>query len=129
MSFAGRAIKIKKNGTNIAGVQSRSITVGTESIDATSDDSSQFRTLLSENGNQTLDISVDGLTEDRILRDAALGAGSKLLTDITLEWPNGGSISGDFFLSNYSENGETNGTAKFSASFMSSGAWTYTPGT
>lgn len=128
MSFAGRALKIKKGGTVIAGVISRSLTVGAESIDFTNDDSDGYRALLAANGTRSLDLSVDGVTEDRILRGAALGTGSLMLTDITIEWPDGDTISGNFFFSNYSESGDTNQPGKFSASFQSSEEWIYTAG-
>lgn len=131
----GREFLIKKNNVVIAGVRTKSFSFAGEPIDVTTDDDTGFRTLLAESGQEALDISVEGLTKDVVLRGAALGSGSLMLTDVTLEFPktgtqavSGDTISGNFFLTSLEESGTYNDAMTFSASLQSSGAWTYTPG-
>jgi len=98
---ASRDLRILKDSTPIAGVNSKSIAVADEPIDVTTD-------------------------EDN---------GSKLLTDITIEFPTfgaqvtGATISGDFYFNGYTENGGgSDGAIEFDGTLQSSGEWTYTPG-
>lgn len=131
----GREFLIKKNSTTLAGVRTKSFSFAGEPVDVTTDDDTGFRTLLAESGQEAIDISVEGLTKDVVLRGAALGSGSLMLTDVTLEFPktgtqatSGDTISGNFFLTSLEESGTYNDAMTFSASLQSSGAWTYTPG-
>lgn len=131
----GREFLIKKNGVTLAGVRTKSFSFAGEPIDVTTDDDTGFRTLLAESGQEAIDISVEGLTKDVVIRGAALGSGSLMLTDITLVFPktgtqatSGDEISGNFFLTSLEESGTYNDAMTFSASLQSSGAWTYTPG-
>ena len=131
----GREFLIKKNSVVLAGVRTKSFSFAGEPVDVTTDDDTGFRTLLAESGQEAIDISVEGLTKDVVIRGAALGSGSLMLTDITLEFPKtgtqvttGDTIAGNFFLSSLEESGTYNDAMTFSASLQSSGAWTYTPG-
>jgi predicted secreted protein len=131
----GRELLIKKNGAVIAGVRTKTISYAGEPVDVSSDDDTGFRTLLAETGQEALDLSVEGVTKDNVLRQAALGSGSLMLTDITIEFPktgtqavSGDTISGNFVLASIEESGAYNDAMTFSASLQSSGAWTYTPG-
>lgn len=125
---AGRNFLIKKNNVDLAGVRSKSMAFGGEPIDDSDADDDGYRTLLTEAAGLTLDVSVEGVIKDDTMRAVALGSGSKLLTDITLAFPDGDTISGDFFLTAYEESGPYKDAQTFSASLSSSGAWTYTPG-
>lgn len=131
----GRELLIKKNSVTLAGVRTKSLSFAGEPVDVTTDDDTGARTLLAESGQEAIDLSVEGITKDTVLRAAALGSGSLMLTDITLEFPKtgtqvttGDTISGSFFLSSLEESGTYNDAMTFSASLQSSGAWTYTPG-
>ncbi len=75
---------------------------------------------------RALDISVSGVWTDTVMRDAALAATGMLLTDITIDFADGGDISGDFYLASYEESGAHDGAVTFTCSMQSSGAWTYT---
>lgn len=119
----GRSYTIKKNNTAIAGVRTKSLSINHEPVDITTDDEDGFRTLLSEVGESSFEISVDGVTKDSVLFDAATGSASKLLTDITIDHPNG-VITGDVYLASYEETGAYNDAITFSATFQSSGTWT-----
>lgn len=123
----GRNLKIKRGTAVIAGVRQKTITANGEPVDITSDDDSGYRTLLDVAGTQSLDISVEGVTKDNDLRAVIMAGGTLMLNDINIEYPNGDTISGDFFLNSVEETGAHNDAVTFSASLQSSGQWTYTP--
>lgn len=124
---AGRELLIKKGVSVIAGVRTKTVTINGEPIDITSDDDSGFRTLLASAGLRSIDLSVEGVTKDATLRAIVAGVSSQLLTDISIEYPNGDTIDGDFYLVNIEESGEYQDALTFSASLQSSGPFTYTP--
>jgi predicted secreted protein len=123
----GRELKILKNSVAIAGVRTKTVAIAGEPIDITTDDDLGYRTMLAEAGTYSIDLTVDGVTKDAELRGIILTGGSLLLTDITIEYPDGSEISGDFFLASVEDSGEYADAITFSASLQSSGAWTYTP--
>lgn len=125
-NFAGRKFLIKKGSAVIASVRSKTVTINGEPIDVTNDDDDGYRRLLDDPATRSVDISVEGLMDADTLRAAALGVGTLKLTDISVEWPDGATMTGDFFLTNVEETGAHNDAAQFSASFQSSGQWTYT---
>jgi len=127
MSDIGRAALLKKAGTVIAGVQTKSISWAGSEVAITNDDSAGKRKLLTVPGIETLDISVSGVLEGIVLRGLALGASGKLLTDLSFVFSNGDIITGNFFMPSYAESGTHNAAVTFTAAFHSSGAWTYTP--
>jgi len=118
----GRAYVIKKASTAIAGVRTKSLSINHEPVDITSDDDDGFRTLLGVVGESSFELSVEGVLKDSILFDAATGTGSKLLTDVSIEHPEG-TITGDMFLSAFETIGAYNDAITFSATFQSSGDW------
>lgn len=131
----GRNLLVKKGGTVIAGIRSKSISINGSPIDITTDDDLGYRTLLEEAGEKSIDISFDGIVKDATLRDIVLGGTtSQYLTDITVEYPirsgetTADTIAGDFFLTNVDETGTYNDSITFSAALQSSGQWTYTKG-
>lgn len=123
----GRNFTIDKAGTAIAGVRTKTVTFNGEPIDVTTDDDSGFRTLLATEGQKSIDMSVEGVTKNATLRQAALSGSSLLLTDVTVSYANGDAISGDFFLNSLEETGTYNDAITFTASLQSSGTFTYTP--
>lgn len=126
MADTGRDLLILKNAVAIAGAQENGITVDNSPVDVTTLADNGYRTLADFAGMRTLDISVSGVWVDKVIRDEALGT-TLLLTDITITFADGGSLSGDFYLANYEESGAHDGAVTFTASLQSSGAWTYTP--
>ena len=125
---SGRKLLIKRNGNIIAGVRTKGVTFNREPVDITNDDDDGWRGVLAEPGEKQLDLSVGGVSKDDTLRAIAF-ADPAVLEDMTLEFPDGGLIAGDFFVSNYSETGNYNEAITFEASFQSSGVITYTPAT
>lgn len=125
MADTGRDLLILKNAVAIAGAQENGVSVDNSPVDITSIGDGGFRTLADFAGMRALDISISGVWADKTLRDSALGA-TLLLTDITIEFADGGDIAGDFYLANYEETGAHDGAVTFTATLQSSGAWTYT---
>lgn len=124
----GRELLVKNGSTVLAGVRTKGAAINNEPIDITSDDDLGYRTMLSDAGTMSVDLSVEGVTKDAIFRTlAATGGTGLMLTGITLEYPDGGILAGDFFLNSFEETGAYNEAMTFSASLQSSGAFTYTP--
>lgn len=123
----GRVMKLKKNGTAVAGLQTKSLSYAGEPVDITGDDDSGFRTLASFPGVETLDISAEGVTKNTTLRALCLNAGGTLqASDWTFVLANGDTISGNFNIVSYGETGAHNDAEKFTVALQSSGEWTYT---
>ncbi len=123
----GRDLLLKTGSTVLAGLRTKGVAVNGEPIDITTDDSSGFRELLDEAGTMSLDISVDGITQDNELRQAILTNNSLTLSDVNLEYPNGDTLSGTFLLTSFEESSPYQDAITFTATLMSSGQWTYTP--
>lgn len=122
---AGRTALVKKGIVVIGGVRVSNITMDAAPIDITDNDSAGFTELLDDAyATRTLGFSVEGLEEDQILRDIALGPASNLLIpDLTFTFGNADVISGNFYMTNYTEGNPYQEASTFSASFTSSGAW------
>ena len=124
----GRKLFITKNGAEIAGCRNTSVTINGSPIDITSNDDQGFRTLMAEAGEKSMDISTDGITKDNVLRAIMLGGVTgQLLTDIVVNYPDGSTVAGDFFITTIGETAPYNDAITFNASFQSSGEWTFTP--
>lgn len=120
---SGREFLILKAGVAIAGLRENSISVDGSPVDITSKDDNGYRTLGDFAGMRALDISATGVLKDDILRDIALGTGSLLLTDVTIEFDDGDVVSGDFYLASYEVAGTHDGEATYTISLQSSGAY------
>jgi len=127
---AGRDFVVKKNTTTIASVRTKTVTWNGTPIDTTNDDDNGATSYLADEfANTTLEITVEGLTDDDVLSDLAFEAtsSSKHLSDITLERPNGDVIAGTFILTNYSETGAYEDATTFTATLVRNGIHTWTP--
>lgn len=129
MADSGRKLKIDWNSVTLVGVRTRGFTVSADYVDVTTDDANGWKTLLSDPGVRSVEVKVGGITENQILL-AELMAASVAAKALTVQLPTTtGTLTGSFLLSGYEETGEHDGAAEFSATFMSSGAITYTAGT
>jgi predicted secreted protein len=127
-SLAGRKIVLTWDGSVVAGVKSRSITVGNSTIDVTNDDSNAWRTLLEDIGVSNVDISVSGILTDDTLLAASLSGDTTATASFAFDAGLTGSaqtLSGTFFMDSFAITGETEAGATFEATFKSSGAPTY----
>jgi TP901-1 family phage major tail protein len=115
----------------IAGVREKSLTMAGEAVDITNDDSGGWRALLNAAGVNAFDISVSGVMDNDLLRaDWIAGAaiGGVRMQNMTIELPDGATITGEFYLSAFTETGTHDDAITFEATFMSNGAVVYTPG-
>lgn len=127
---AGRLAVLAKNSTAIAGVRVTGIEWGGDPIDITNADSAGLREALPVISEQSITLTVEGVQKDAVLRDIALTpATSKRLTDLTFKFADALSakdtIAGDFDMTGYKEDNPHDDAATFSATFVSSGTWTF----
>lgn len=135
VAAVGRKCILKKNSIALIGMRNVSISDGNESIDVTTGEDDGVRLLLSETGQQGLDISFDGIMKDAVLRDLSFTIGTdRLFTDIEIELPIVGTgnttnatITGNFRLGAFSNEHPYNESVTFSSTLESSGPWVYTP--
>lgn len=121
----GRELLVKKGSTVLAGIRTKGVSMNGEPIDITTDDDAGYRTLLNDAGTYSIDLSIEGITKNDTLRALIAAGGSLMLTDITIDYPDGKTLSGDFFLNSLEETGTYNEAVTFSGSLQSSGTWTY----
>lgn len=122
--FAGRAVTFTWNGQTIKGVREKGITLNGEAINVTSDEDSGWRTLLEVSAEDSIDVSLSGVTKDDILANAYF-TGQRTGTGI-LTYPNGRVISATFYLANYAETGPYNNATTFTATLQSTGLPSFT---
>lgn len=130
----GRELLLKKNSTVIAGIRTATLSWSGESVDLTSGEDSGKRKLDDLSAQEQIDISVEGIMKEEQFRTLVLGSSSKLLTDITIEFPilnaaniTAATLSGDFRISSFEEGAPYSDAITFSMTLESSEAWTYTP--
>lgn len=113
-------------GDQILGVREKGLELNGDPIDVTSDENSGKRTLLENlTAQDEVQITVSGVTKDTRMK-AAWFAGQKT-QPVRLEYPDGATVVGTFFMSSYSETEPYNDASTFEATLMSSGTVVYTP--
>lgn len=131
--FSGRDILFYVgDGTDGARIcaRSKTLTIGSDSIDITQDCDGAFRKLMDEPASRFLDMAVEGvLTQDDWLLQALDTSSNVFLNEYTMVISGLGSITGDFFISNYELGAPHDDAVTFSATVQSSGEWTFTKGT
>jgi predicted secreted protein len=125
--IAGRAVTLEWDGAVILGVREKGITLNGEAINVTSDEDNGWRTLLDVTAEDSVDIALSGVTKDERLKAAYFGGAAARTKVATIEWPSGSTMTGTFFLANFSETGPYNDAVTFSATLQSSGPVVYTP--
>ena len=129
---AGRTAILEKNNTAIAGIRVLNVQRDTTFIYITDKSDNGFVTLLSgANATATsqLTLTVEGLVTDQVLRDIAFTvATSQVLTDLEFIFTDAADVlTGTFAMQNYNEGNSYQEATTFSATFVSSGSWTYAP--
>lgn len=122
----GRAVEIQRAGTPFIGVKSINFEWAGGSLNISSGEDDGYQTLLNASGEEALTISIEGVAKDEVIRDLVLGGTVRLFTDITIVFSNGDTLAVDLRLESYSEGAPYNEAITFSATFASSGSWTYT---
>lgn len=119
----GAAVKIKKDGVVIcSGINQKDISINAELIDDTQGTNRGYRVYLEEIDTKGIDLGFKGIAKDRVLRKIRL-ADQNLLRNVTYEFANGDTITGNFMMSEYSESGSFKDAIQFSCSFKSTGAY------
>jgi TP901-1 family phage major tail protein len=121
--YLGRAATLTWGGAVIAGVQEKSIAINGEPIDVSDDDSAGWRELLEEDGEKSSDISLSGVTDGVVLKQAK--ANGTTIKALVLTWPDGSTLTGDFKIASYSETGNYKGASTFEAELQSTGAFVF----
>lgn len=124
----GRKVAFTWGGSAVNGVREKALTLNGEPVNVTSDEDDGIQILLDEDAEFSVQIELSGVTKDEILRAAKFAGGASLQETATLTYTNGAVISGTFHLAAYSEGQPYNEAVTFSATLMSTGAVTYTPG-
>lgn len=131
MAFNGRELTLDWNATTLVDVRSKTVSMTNDMVDVTTDDDSGWRTLLADPGLKSLEITASGVTSDEVLIAEYFSAtpGQPLVTNLPSSLATPGDLDGRFYLSGLELSGESDGAYEFSATFMSSGAITYTAST
>lgn len=124
--YVGRDIALTMGGSSIAGLRTKGVAMNKEAIDVTNDADSGWRTMLNKAGTTSLDLSLSGVTENLDVLYSAFQTNS--IYACVLTYPDGSTVSGDFFLASINQTGEYNGAQTFDITLNSSGAVTFTPG-
>lgn len=125
----GRALTIDYATTTLVGVRTKGYTVTNDYVDVTTDDDDGWRVLLADPGLRSVEVTVGGISSDQVLL-AAIMAASVASATVTVQLPTTtGTLAGSYLISSFEQTGEHDGAVEFSATFMSSGAVTYTAGT
>jgi predicted secreted protein len=114
----------------VAGIREKGITLSGEAVDVTNDDSNGWRELLDAPQMNTVELSVSGVMLNDTLRAdwfAGASATGSRMQAATFEYPDGATISGNFYLQEFAETGNHDGEITFEATFASSGVVTYAP--
>ncbi len=112
-------------GDEIEGVREKGIKLAGSPVDVSADDSDGWRELLEDAGENTVDITISGVTkDDDLMRDWFNGSRTQ---SVSIVYPDGRAISGTFFLADYQDTGPYKEAVTFSATLQSTGEVTYTP--
>lgn len=119
-------------GDQIQGVREKGVECNGEPIDITSDENDGIRTLLSLAAQDEVNLTLSGVTKDTRLKAAWFARGadneaSERMQHVTLQYPDGSQISGDFFMASYTEGENYKEATTFQTSLQSSGPVTFTP--
>lgn len=125
----GRALTFDWDGTTLVGVRTKGYTVTNDYVDVTTDDDDGWRTLLADPGLRSVEATVGGISSDQVILAEIMKA-NITGEPLTIQLPTTtGTLAGTFLCSSFEQTGEHDGAVEFTATFMSSGAVTYTAGT
>lgn len=114
--------------TTLVGVRTKGYTVTNDYVDVTTDDDDGWRTLLADPGLRSVEVTVSGISSDQVLLGDIMSA-NVAAKSLHVEFPTTtGNLTGNFLISSFEQSGEHDGAVEFSATFMSTGAVTYTAG-
>ena len=124
--IAGRKVRVQLGTTDVAGAITDALTINREPIDSTDKDPAGVRQYLAELGTFSMSMSCSGHLDGSVLLVAANSPtiGTHAMTFVITGL---GTYAGDFCITSFEASGEEGAdTARFSASFESSGTVTFT---
>lgn len=124
--FLGRKLILQRDGTPIANIRTKSLSINRELVDTTDDDSGAWAEHLDEPGQIEVTMSVEGVFADDSILDDALDPQSGNVAH-TLVYPDGSEISADFGISSFEQEAEYNDVTTYSFELRASGEVTRTP--
>lgn len=123
--FLGRKIVLTWGNDEIPGVREKGIKLNGSPIDVSADEDDGWRSLLTEDGENNVEISISGVTKSPHLK-ADWFAGTRTKA-ISVVWPDGREMAGSFHMSTYSDKGPYKDATAFETTLMSTGVVTFTP--
>jgi|LauGreSuBDMM15SN_2_FD.fasta_scaffold57640_3 predicted secreted protein len=114
----------------IAALRTKTMTLGNEVIDVTSDDDLGFRTLLQDPGTKTLDMTFEGVTKDVASLNSLITlsmSGADVLDTFSILFPTIGTMAGPFVITSFEIGAPYNEGSTFTCSIQSAGTFTWTP--
>ena len=127
--FNGRELVFSLDSTTLSGVQNKSMNMSNEMVDVTTDDDNGWRTYLANPGVKAIEVTVSGITSDETLKAEFFDAnptGETLTATLPTDLTNSGTISRTYVVGSVSYEAVHDGAYQFNATFLSSGAITYT---
>lgn len=125
--FLGRDIGFQWGGNSpgdtILGVREKGIELNGEAVDVTSDENNGWRTVLTKPGQNEVTISLSGVTKDTRLKEDWFG--NRRMQPVFITYPDGGVMSGNFFLQSFNETGTYNDATTFEAELINNGEVSY----
>ncbi len=129
MAKSGRSVRISRNGSNIVGARTDSLTINNEPLDITDKDDSGWRTLLADAGLRSISCEIEGVLKDTVLLgDSAGTPTTALLKECVVTVSGIATFTGDFMFSNLQVGAEQDGVVTFTATLESGESITATIG-
>ena len=133
-ALIGRDVVLTWDSVAVAGGKTTGMTINNTAVDVTTNDSSGWRTLLAESGQQNVDLTISGILVDSTLMAASISGDTTAATLFTFpkeldgDTASGPVIGGTFKMVSFATGEETEAGVTFDASFQSSGEVTFTAG-
>lgn len=129
MAISGRSVRISRNGSNIVGARTDSVTINNEPLDITDKDDAGWRTMLNDVGVRSVSCEVEGVLKDSVLLADGVGtATTALLKECVVTIAGIGTLTGDFFLNSIQIGAEQADVVTFTATLESGENMTATIG-
>ena len=127
IGIIGRDIAMTVGGATLVGVVEKSITLSSEALETTDDQSSGHTEYLAESGKQSTSLAVSGTLKNLELVGTYFGA-SKIVNCV-VTFPDNSTMTFDAFMEGLELGGEANGLTTFSTTLLSSGENVFVAGT
>jgi len=129
MAKSGRAVRISRNGSNIVGARTDSVTLNNEPLDITDKDDAGWRTFLADSGLRSLSCEIEGVLKDTVLMADAVGTPTTaLLKECVVTISGIATFTGDFYLNSLQIGAEQADVVTFTATLESGETITATIG-